>query len=130
MAASAVSDPTPDHWIDGSQFSNPPAFTFGGLIQEDWGWEFHARSGGVSLRIAIGIMDDSVGSDYPEWRILVERPRFNLIKKLFGTTDDTVQSRLLSAIDAVLYEEPAITEIEWCDDKDQDRAPHPLDVVK
>lgn len=27
----AVSNPTPDHWIDASQFYNPPAFTFGNV---------------------------------------------------------------------------------------------------
>jgi hypothetical protein len=27
----SVSNPTPDHWIDASQFSNPPAFTFGNV---------------------------------------------------------------------------------------------------
>jgi hypothetical protein len=29
----SVPNPTPDHWIDASQFSNPPAFTFGNVAR-------------------------------------------------------------------------------------------------
>ena len=44
-------------------------------IQEDWGWAVIATLDGHTFTIAIGIMDESVGSSVAEWRVGVSYER-------------------------------------------------------
>lgn len=87
-------------------------FSFGEPYQEDWGWEIEAKVEGSRLYIQIGIMDESIGADEAEWLISVEMPRrwFS-----FGKEDSKSLSELCGAIDKVLRNEKAITQVQWQD---------------
>jgi hypothetical protein len=98
-------------------------WSFSEPIQEDYGWGFWVEQ---DYWVAIGIMDDAIGIENPEWSISVNYdPGFNLRKRLFSKVDHSLHLQICEAIHAVLSSEPAITNIHWCDDAETDCGENP-----
>lgn len=89
-------------------------FTFDEPIQEDYGWGFWAQAGKDTYWTAIGIFDESIGSDIAEWGVTVAADAgLNPFRRLFHKPKLEDLLSLCSAIDAALHAEPGIREVQW-----------------
>ena len=87
-------------------------------IQEDYGWGFWV---GRYFWVAIGIMDEDIGAENPEWLITVAYdPGFSLKQRLFGKPDRAAQLQICLSLHATLSAAQDITEIRWCSDGEKD----------
>ncbi len=93
-------------------------FSLGDAIQEDYGWGFWVEN---DYWVAVGVMDDSIGIENPNWLISVNYDAgLNLRKRFFGKADPSLQLKICGAINSVLHNEPNVTEILLCDDEETD----------
>lgn len=98
-------------------------FSLGEPIQEDYGWGFWVQN---DYWVAIGVMDDSIGVDDPEWLVSIAYDAgLNLRKRLFGKADPSLQMRICEAINSVLRREHQIADIRWCDGQETDCGENP-----
>ena len=89
-------------------------FTLDEVIQEDYGWGFWAKAGEDTYWMAIGIFDESIGSEDAEWSVTVAADAsLNLFRRLFHKPKLEDLLSLCSAIDAALHAEPKIREVQW-----------------
>jgi hypothetical protein len=96
--------------------------SLGEPIQEDYGWGSWVEN---NYWISAGVRDDSIGIDNPEWLVCIDfKP--GLKTRLFGKTDPSLHLRICKALHAVLHQEPAITDIRWCDEQEVDCGDTPL----
>ncbi|MEP6818554.1 MAG: hypothetical protein ABJA18_03405 [bacterium] len=98
-------------------------FSLGEPIQEDYGWGFWVEG---DYWVAVGVMEDSIGVENPEWLVTVSFDTgFSLRKRLLGKADTSLQMRICEALNSVLHEEPAITDLRWCDVEETDCGDNP-----
>jgi hypothetical protein len=100
-----------------------PGLTVGDPIQEDYGWGFWVDD---NYWVAVGVLDDSIGAENPQWLVSVNYDAgLNLRKRLFGKPDRSRQLEICAAINLVLQNELAVTDIRWCDQKETDCGDNP-----
>lgn len=87
-------------------------FTFSIPVQDQAGWSETARADGEEFRLAFEIAHTTVGSDYAEWRITIEKVR---ALGMFGSRDSAVRSRLCDHVHNVLRDEYHVREVQWAD---------------
>ena len=98
-------------------------FSLGESIQEDYGWGFWVER---DYWVAVGVMDDSVGVEDPQWVVAVDYDAgLNVWKRLFGKADSSLQLKICEAINLVLRDEPKVTEISWCNEPETDCGENP-----
>lgn len=87
-------------------------FTFSTPVQDQLGWSELARSQGEEFKLGFEIAHASVGSDYAEWRITIDK-----VRKLgiFGSKDSKVRDRLCDHVHNVLRDAYDIREVQWGD---------------
>lgn len=85
-------------------------FAFSEPIQSSYGWADKVTAGGEEFRLGFGIRDGSVGSDYADWRITIEKVNK---WKLFGSKDSELRGRLCDLVHNVLRDEGQIREVHW-----------------
>lgn len=75
-------------------------------IQEDWGWALIAKLDGHAFTIAIGIMDESIGSSVAEWRVGVSYERSqNGLAALFRKAPRESWQRMFAIVQRILEAE-------------------------
>jgi hypothetical protein len=85
-------------------------FTFGPPVRSADGWSEPVTVDGESFRLDFGLADLSVGEDYAEWHIKIEKMRS---WKYFGSKDSPSRSRLCDLIHNILRDERQIREVQW-----------------
>ncbi len=85
-------------------------FQFGVPFQQDWGWTDVAEANGEKFILRFGILDGSVGADYADWRITIEKERK---WKFLGAKDSPSRGRLCDLIHNILRDEGQIREVHW-----------------
>jgi hypothetical protein len=96
-------------------------------MSEDWGWLVAVDQGDAALMLACGNVDGS----RTRWLVSVLEPRRGLLDRLLGRDVSSPETlgAVVSALDASLGAEPAVTDVEWfrVDGREQehDHAPGP-----
>ncbi len=87
-------------------------FAFDSPFQDKSGWSESVRSEGEEFKLGFEIAHSSVGSDYAEWHIHIDK-----VKRMgvFGSKDSAVRGRLCDHIQNVLRDSYQIREIQWAD---------------
>ena len=85
-------------------------FAFGMPVQELHGWSETVAVDGEMFILGFGIVDGSVGVDYAEWHITIEKLRK---WKMFGSKDSASRGRLCDLIHNILRDERQIREVQW-----------------
>lgn len=88
--------------VDGFGFSDP--------IQEDYGWGFWAARGKDRFWIALSYVGDGPQEEPAQWIISVNESR-GVIKRLFGLSDQHIQTMLRERISRAIAANPAIKTI-------------------
>ena len=88
--------------VDGFGFSDP--------IQEDYGWGFWAARGKDRFWIALSYVGDGPQEAPAQWIISVNESR-GVIKRLFGLSDQHIQTMLRERISRAIAANPAIKTI-------------------
>ena len=84
-------------------------FVFGTPVRNSTGWSDPVMADGESFVLGFGLVDGSVGSDYAEWHITIDKPR--LWRGASGGTSP--RSRLCDHIHNVLRDERQVREVQW-----------------
>lgn len=87
-------------------------FTFGVPVQDQTGWSEVARAEGEEFKLGFEITHATVGSDYAEWRITIDKVR---TLGVFGSKDSAARSRLCDHVHNVLRDEYQVREVQWAD---------------
>ena len=99
------------------------SLSLGDSVQEDYGWGFWVEG---DYWVAVGVMDDSIGVENPQWVVAVDYDAgLNVWKRLFGKADSPLQLKICEAINSVLRDEPKVTEISWCNEPETDCGENP-----
>ncbi len=85
-------------------------FTFAEPTANGSGWTESVTAGGETFILGFGILPGSVGSDYAEWRITIEK---ETRWKLFGSKDSKLRDHLCDLVHNVLRDEGQIREVHW-----------------
>ena len=85
-------------------------FAFGKPMQAERGWSETVSVDGENFVLGFGIVDESVGIDYAEWLITIEKLRK---WKIFGPKDSALRGRLCDLIHNILRDERQIREVQW-----------------
>ena len=96
-------------------------FSLGEPIQEDYGWGFWVND---AYWVAVGVMDDSIGVEEPEWSVSVNFEG-GLKKRLFGKSDPSLDMQICEALNSVLQQAPEIANIRWCNVEETDCGDNP-----
>lgn len=86
-------------------------FTFSLPIQGKTGWTEAVRAEGREFRLGFEIVHSTVGSDYAEWRIKIDSPKWGLAAAKSGD----VRNRLCDHVHNLLRDEYSFREVQWCD---------------
>lgn len=92
--------------------SSDGEFAFDKPVQGPAGWSESVRAGGEEFTLGFEIVHSSVGSDYAEWHINIDKVRR---MGIFGSKDSAVRGRLCDHIQNVLRDSHQIREIQWAD---------------
>lgn len=87
-------------------------FTFDVPVQDQTGWSETARANGEQFKLGFEIAHATVGSDYAEWRITIDKVR---ALGFFGSKDSAVRSRLCDHVHNILRDEYHVREVQWAD---------------
>ena len=96
------------NWMIGK--SKGSEFTFGQPVQTPTGWTESVTGNGETFAVGFDIADGSVGSDYAEWLVTIEKSRS---VRSFGSKDSAARSRLCDHIHNVLRDERQVRELQW-----------------
>ena len=93
--------------------------------QEDFGWYFGYRVGGVDYQFVLGFREGEDGES-GDWMGTVERA-VGFLSSLFGGREKNIQPEALQPLHEVLANASEIRDIRWFDDHDyqHERNPHP-----
>jgi hypothetical protein len=75
-------------------------------IQEDWGWALVAEYEGSHFTIAIGVMDDAIGTVPAQWRVGVSYERWQNLRALFRRPPQASFDALADVVFDILHAEP------------------------
>ncbi len=87
-------------------------FDFDQPVQSENGWLESVRAAGEEFTLEFEIVHSSVGSDYAEWRINIDKTKR---LGMFGPKDSAVRERLCDHVHNVLRDSYQIREIQWAD---------------
>lgn len=85
-------------------------FVFSSPVRSAEGWSESVTANGESFVLDFGLVDGSVGEDYAEWLIKIDKPR---AWKFFGPKDSPSRGRLCDLIHNILRDERQIREVQW-----------------
>jgi len=85
-------------------------FVFDDPVRSVNGWSESVTANGESFVLGFDIMDGSLGSDYAEWHITIDKRRK---WKFIGSKDSRSRSRLCDLVHNILRDEYAIREVQW-----------------
>ena len=85
-------------------------FVFDDPVRNANGWSESVTSNGESFVLEFGIVESSLGSDYAEWHITIDKRRK---WKFIGSKDSRSRSRLCDLVHNILRDEYAIREVQW-----------------
>ena len=85
-------------------------FVFSTPVRSADGWSESVTVDGESFVIGYGLAEASIGEDYAEWLIKIDKPR---TWKFFGPKDSPSRSRLCDLIHNILRDERQIREVQW-----------------
>ena len=85
-------------------------FVFSTPVRSADGWSESVTANGESFVLGFGLVDGSVGADYAEWLITIDKPR---TFAFFGSKDSPSRSRLCDLIHNILRDERGIREVQW-----------------
>ncbi|CAN5578833.1 hypothetical protein BH10ACI2_BH10ACI2_21820 [soil metagenome] len=95
-------------WLKGKSMGSE--FFFDDPIKSDVGWSEIVTANGESFTLGFGILESTVGSDYAEWHITIEKERK---WKFFGAKDSASRGRLCDLVHNILRDEYSIREVQW-----------------
>ena len=95
-------------WMAGK--SKGTEFTFGTPTRSATGWTEPVTADGEKFILSFGLADSSVGSDYAEWLITIDKPASWRSLSVNGSSS---RSRLCDHIHNVLRDERQIRELQW-----------------
>lgn len=85
-------------------------FAFGQPMQEEHGWSETVAVDDENFILGFGIVPESIGTDYAEWMITIEKMRK---WKMFGSKDSASRGRLCDLVHNILRDERQIREVQW-----------------
>ena len=85
-------------------------FVFDDPIWNASGWSESVTANGESFVLGFGIVESSLGSDYAEWHITIDKRRK---WKFIGSKDSRSRSRLCDLVHNILRDEYSIREVQW-----------------
>ena len=85
-------------------------FEFGKPIHAKHGWSETVAANGENFILGFDIVDGSVGRDYAEWVITIDKPRK---WKMFGSKNSPLRGRLCDLVHNILRGDRHIREIQW-----------------
>lgn len=85
-------------------------FVFDDPIRSTNGWSESVTANGESFVLGFDIMDGSLGSDYAEWHITIDKRRK---WKFIGSKDSRSRARLCDLVHNILRDEYGIREVQW-----------------
>ncbi len=95
-------------WI--ARKSDGGEFVFGKPIRSANGWSQSVTAGKEKFVVGFGIGNASVGKEYAEWMITIDKSR---TWGPFGSKDSPSRSRLCDLIHNILRDERGIREVQW-----------------
>ena len=85
-------------------------FVFDDPIRRSKGWSEAVTANGEHFTIGFGILESTVGSDYAEWHITIEKERK---WGFLGSKDSASRARLCDLVHNILRDEYSIREVQW-----------------
>jgi len=85
-------------------------FRFEKPVPAEHGWTEAVAADGERFMLGFDIAESSVGTDYAEWLITIDKPRKWII---FGSKDSPSRGRLCDLIHNILREERQVREVQW-----------------
>ena len=95
-------------WLKGKSMGSE--FVFDDPVRNDQGWSESVTANGESFVLGFGIGDESLGSDYAEWHITIDKERK---WKFIGSKDSPSRARLCDLVHNILRDEYSIREVQW-----------------
>lgn len=92
--------------------SKDAEFAFDKPVQSEFGWSESVRAAGEEFTLGFEIVHSSVGSEYAEWNINIDKA-----KRLggIGTNGSAVRGRLCDHIHNVLRDSTHMRDVRWAD---------------
>lgn len=87
-------------------------FAFDKPVQSEFGWSESVRAVGEEFTLGFEIVHSSVGSEYAEWNINIDKVKRTSI---IGSKNSVVRGRLCDHIQNVLRDSNHIREMRWDD---------------
>ena len=85
-------------------------FVFDDPVPNASGWSESVTANGERFVLGFDIVDSSLGSDYAEWHITIDKRRK---WKFIGSKDSRSRSRLCDLVHNILRDEYSIREVQW-----------------
>lgn len=85
-------------------------FAFAEPTADGRGWTEIVKAEGESFKLGFGILPGTVGADYADWRITIDKVNR---WKMFGSSDSELRGRLCDLVHNVLRDEGEIREVHW-----------------
>jgi hypothetical protein len=85
-------------------------FAFAEPTADGRGWTENVKADGESFRLGFGILPGTVGADYADWRITIDKVNR---WKMFGSSDSELRGRLCDLVHNILRDEGEIREVHW-----------------
>jgi hypothetical protein len=85
-------------------------FVFDDPVKNELGWSESVTANGENFTLGFGILESTLGSDYAEWHITIDKERrWGFI----GSKDSASRSRLCDLVHNILRNEYSIREVQW-----------------
>ena len=96
------------HWF--IERSAGSEFVFSEPTADGRGWIENVKAEGEKFRLGFGILPGTVGADYADWRITIDKVNR---WKMFGSSDSELRGRLCDLVHNILRDEGEIREVHW-----------------